>query len=234
MNKHVLIFRHLECEGPGYLADYLDQAGIAHRLIRIDCGESAPEQLEPDVAGLVFMGGPMSVNDPLPWLNAELNLVRAAAKTGLPVLGHCLGGQIISKALGATIAPMGFREIGWHPVERCDNAAPSEWLGELPASFDAFHWHGEHFTLPTGAQHLLRSAACEHQAYALGNMLALQCHVEMTPALVHEWCRLYARELDAPTGSVQDAEAMTAGLDTKTAQLNRIADTLYGHWISRL
>lgn len=234
MAKHVLIFRHLECEGPGYLAEYFDQAGIAWKLVRIDADERVPEKLHADVAGLVFMGGPMSVNDPLPWLEPEFNLVRQAAATGLPVLGHCLGGQIISKALGATVSPMGFREIGWHDVERCDDAAPSAWLGKLPRSFSAYHWHGEHFTLPEGAAHLLRSAACENQAYALGNMLALQCHVEMTPALVREWCRLYASELDAPTGSVQDADAMTEALEDRTRQLNRIAQTLYGHWASLL
>ena len=234
MAKQVLIFRHLECEGPGYLSDYLDQAGIAWRLVRVDANEPVPAKLSTDVAGLVFMGGPMSVNDPLPWIEPELNLVRAATDSGLPVLGHCLGGQIISKALGARVSPMGFREIGWHSVERCDDAAPSPWLGQLPEHFTAFHWHGEHFTLPDGAHHLLRSAACENQAYALGTTLALQCHVEMMPALVREWCRLYANELDMPTGSIQDAEAMTAALEDRTRQLNRIADTLYGHWTSLL
>lgn len=234
MAKHVLIFRHLECEGPGYLSEYLDQAGVVWKLVRIDANEPVPSKLQADVAGLVFMGGPMSVNDPLPWIEPELSLVRQAADAGLPVLGHCLGGQIISKALRATVSPMGFREIGWHDVERCDDDRSSSWLGDLPGSFAAFHWHGERFTLPEGAQHLLRSAACENQAYALGNMLALQCHVEMTPPLVREWCSLYASELDTPTGSVQSAEAMTAELEDKTKQLNRTAETLYGHWTSLL
>lgn len=103
--KSLRIFRHLACEGPGYLADFLRRQG----KIYIDQGREVPTRLD-DVLGLVFMGGPMSVNDPLPWVELELDLIRRAASQRLPILGHCLGGQLISKALGGTVAPGSVKE----------------------------------------------------------------------------------------------------------------------------
>lgn len=228
------IFRHVDCEGPAYFAEFLDERGIPYRLIAIDQGEAVPAT-PAGASGLVFMGGPMSVNDDLPWLHAELALIHQATQAGLPLLGHCLGGQLISKALGARVGPQPVREIGWHEVERTDSAAARDWLGELPARFEAYHWHGETFEPPPGAQLLLRSAACAHQAYVLGdNILALQCHVEMTAPLVREWAQRYAHELDDPAPSVQDTTQMTTNLTARIDTLHRVARTLYTRWIQTL
>ena len=101
--KPLTIFRHIACEGPGYLDRVLKRCSIPYRLVRIDLNEAVPRDLE-ETSGLVFMGGPMSVNDPLPWISQELELIQAAQACGLPVLGHCLGGQLISKALGGTVS----------------------------------------------------------------------------------------------------------------------------------
>ena len=175
--KPIYIFRHITCEGPGYFGEYLNRHQIPSRLIAIDRGDSVPISID-DMGGLVFMGGPMSVNDPLPWIDAELKLIRLAHQADLPVLGHCLGGQLIAKALGAAVRANTVKEIGWHEVRK--NTEPSSWLAGLPLSFEAFHWHGETFDIPEGAVHLLESQWCQHQAFACGRMLALQFHVEMT------------------------------------------------------
>lgn len=231
--KPVRIFRHIACEGPGYLAELLDRHGLPYEVVAIDHGAAVPAAVD-GCSALVFMGGPMSVNDPLGWIPQELALIRAAVAQGLPVLGHCLGGQLISKALGGAVTRNPVKEIGWHPVERLEGGAAQGWLGELPRRFDVFHWHGETFSLPPGATLLLRSDHCAHQGFALGPTLALQCHIEMTGPLVREWAARYQEEIAAPSPTVQSAAQMTAGLKERLAALRRVADPLYGHWLAPL
>lgn len=136
--KPILIFRHTESEGPGYFGEYLDLRGLSYKVICVDQGEVVPTSIE-HASALVFMGGPMSVNDPLPWIEPELNLIRQAVEKEMPVLGHCLGGQLISKALGGSIGANPVKEFGWLEVTQQDNAATRAWLGELPQNFTAFH-----------------------------------------------------------------------------------------------
>lgn len=174
--------------------------------------------------GLVFMGGPMSVNDDLPWIEPTLDLVRAAHARSVPVLGHCLGGQLVAKALGASVAANPRKEIGWFPV-RCRAPFP-----RLDEKFDAFHWHGETFTLPVGAQHLFESDACPNQGFRIGNTLALQFHVEMLANMVPAWAQKYAGEIAKPTATVQGFDAMTRHLDQHIAELHRVADAIYDVW----
>ena len=231
--KPVYIFRHVACEGPGYLADVLARREIPHRLVRVDEGEPIPPS--PDGAsGLVFMGGPMSANDPLPWLQEEISLIQRAAGQGVPLLGHCLGGQLISKALGAQVTPNPVKEIGWYPVERVPGPEAAALLGPLPSRFIAYHWHGETFSLPDGVAPALRSDYCERQAWVKGNVLALQCHVEMTAEMVREWARLYADELVFDSASVQSAAAMMDGLDERVRESQGAANVLYEHWLGHL
>ena len=231
--KPIRIFRHIDCEGPGYLAEVLDRRAVPYEIIAIDMDAPVPASLD-NVSALVFMGGPMSANDTLPWIGEELALIRRAASLGLPLLGHCLGGQLISKALGAEVRANLVKEIGWHPVWPVHSAGAEHWLKDLPASFEAYHWHGETFDLPAGAVPLLASRHCTNQAYGLGNILAFQCHVEVTGAMVREWARRYAAEIAEPTESVQDAAAMTADLDRRAGILNRHADMLYERWLAGL
>ncbi|MEJ2509850.1 MAG: type 1 glutamine amidotransferase [Gammaproteobacteria bacterium] len=229
----LLIFRHVTCEGPGYLGEFLERHNVAYRIVAVDQGEPVPAELG-DAPGLVFMGGPMSVNDPLPWVQRELALICRAADAGRPVLGHCLGGQLIAKALGGQVGSNGQREIGWLPVERVDGAPARDWLDGLPPAFEVFHWHGETFSLPDGAANILRSEACAHQGFVLDNILALQCHVEMTAPMVSEWSHLYADELDDPAPTVQSAEQIQNRLDERITASRRAADALYTHWIEAL
>ncbi|MEK7734324.1 MAG: type 1 glutamine amidotransferase, partial [Pseudomonadota bacterium] len=119
--REIVIFRHAAHEGPGYLASYLDRRGLPWRLVRVDRRESPPDSLA-GVSGLVLMGGPMSVNDRLPWIPPLLRLIREAVDKDIPVLGHCLGGQLMAKALGGRVTRSRVKEIGWLPVETVDNA----------------------------------------------------------------------------------------------------------------
>jgi GMP synthase-like glutamine amidotransferase len=145
------IFRNALTEGPGYFATYLDRQAIPWRLVKLDAGEAVPADPR-EFAGLVFMGGPMSVNDDLPWIAPVLRLIRDAVDADVPVLGHCLGGQLMSKALGGSVGRNPIKEIGWGEVAVLDSPAARQWFGHASKSFTSFHWHGETFTIPPGAE----------------------------------------------------------------------------------
>ena len=230
--KPVAIFRHAATEGPGYFATYLDAHNVPWRVIRVDGGESVPES-PLEFSGLAFMGGPMSVNDDLPWIAPELRLIRCAVAGGVPVLGHCLGGQLIAKALGGVVTRNPVKEIGWGRVDVLPNDTARAWFGAGLRSFDSFHWHGEAFSIPSGAARLLSSPHCENQAFALGPHFGMQCHVEMTPELIRAWCRDWGKEVEAlarRVPSVQTPAQMTERIEERVAGLNAIADRLYDRW----
>jgi GMP synthase-like glutamine amidotransferase len=232
--KPVAIFRHIPIEGPGYLAEFLTDQQIPYNLIRIDEHDTIPTNPQ-EYSGLVFMGGSMSVNDDLPWISHSLDLIRAAIVADVPVLGHCLGGQLISKALGAEVTVGPVKEIGWGRVATTDNDVARAWFDGL-LQFDSFHWHGETFSLPDGATHILQSEFCNNQAYAIGKHLALQCHVEMTEEMVKIWCEHGIDEINAASASpaVQTPAEMQINLSQKVSELNRVADRLYSRWIKGL
>jgi GMP synthase-like glutamine amidotransferase len=232
--KPIAIFRHASHEGPGYLAEFLDTQQIPWQLIAIDAGDAVPCSAEA-YSGLVFMGGPMSVNDDLPWIPPVLALIRDAVARDIPVLGHCLGGQLISRALGGTVSRNPLKEIGWGEVTVADNDTARAWLGAVQ-NFQAFHWHGETFSLPQGATLLLSSAHCANQAWAIGKHLALQCHVEMTAAMIISWCEIGAGEIAASKNSpaVQSAGEMQRHMAEELPRLREVATQLYTAWIAGL
>ena len=234
--KPVAIFRHTQTEGPAYFATYLERNGIPYRVIKIDAGEAVPVDASA-FAGLCFMGGPMSVNDDLPWISQVLALIRDAVAREVPVLGHCLGGQLMAKALGAQVTRNPVKEIGWGTVEVLRQPEARLWLGDDLRSFLSFHWHGETFAIPEGATRLLASPWCANQAFALGKHFAMQCHVEMTPELILTWCRDWAKEVEALAGrvpSVQTPAEMEADINDKVRALNAVADRIYDRWSSGL
>jgi GMP synthase-like glutamine amidotransferase len=227
----VLISRHAAGEGPGYFAEFLDRHAIPYRVIKIDKNETLPASIA-EFSGLAFMGGPMSVNDDLPWIPQALDLIRQATAACKPVLGHCLGGQLISKALGGAVGANPVREIGWFEVKATPEGGA--WLNGLGSEFDVFHWHGETFTIPPGATRILENAACANQGFVIGKTLALQCHVEMTAHMVRAWARIGAKEIARPSATIQSAAQMTAGLDERIQRLHRVADRLYLRWMQNL
>ena len=206
--KPVAIFRHSATEGPGYFATYLDRTGVPWQLVRVDAQEAVPADAD-RFSGLVFMGGPMSVNDDLPWIAPALRLIRQAVARHVPVLGHCLGGQLMAKALGGSVSRAQFKEIGWSEVDIVRDDAADAWFPPTVKSFVTFHWHGETFTIPPGARRVLTGPWCENQGFALGPHLGLQCHIEMTEELVQSWCDTGRREIERSLGpAVQSAPDM--------------------------
>src|SRR5919198_1022602 len=213
--KPVAIFRASPTEGPGYFATYLERRGIPWQLVALDAGERVPRDAR-KYSGLVFMGGPMSVNDDLPWIAPALELARDAVRKDVPLLGHCLGGQLISK------------EIGWGEVRVADNEVAREWLGDVQ-TFLSFHWHGESFTIPPGATRVMENAHCANQGFALGRHFGMQCHVEMTEELVKSWLASGAQEIAASRASpaVQDPDDITRELAPRLTALNEVANRIY-------
>jgi len=186
-------------------------------------------------AGLAFMGGPMSVNDDLPWIIPALELVRDAVRKDVPVLGHCLGGQLMAKAFGGAVRATPVKEIGWGEVRVAVNGVAREWLGSLQ-SFESFHWHGESFSIPPGGTRVLENAHCANQAFAIGKHFGMQCHVEMTGELVRDWLRGGAREIERSKDSpgVQKPAEIERDLERRVSALHAVADRIYDRWIEGL
>ena len=212
----------------------MDSRQLPWQLFKLDAGDAVPQ--DPDAyAGFVFMGGPMSVNDDLPWIPAVLKLIRAAIAADQPCLGHCLGGQLMSKALGGTVSKNPVKEIGWNPVRVEDSDTARDWLGNDLHEWTTFQWHGETFTIPPGASRILSGGACANQAYVIGKSLGMQCHVEMTAQMIESWCRDWAKEApDASLPSVQTPEEIQTSMENNLQTLNRVADRLYARWVSGL
>ena len=232
--KPVIIFRFLGREGAGFLGDFLSAQNIPWQLHEIDLGKPAPSSILA-YSGMVLMGGPMSVNDDLPWIAPILGLVREAMDNEIPVLGHCLGGQLMSKALGTEITKNNIKEIGWGEVTVSNNDAAKHWFAEIE-TFNAFHWHGETFALPASATHLLASPHCQNQAWSIGKHLAFQTHIEMTTEMVQKWCEEGTEELQesAASPAVQQADAMQETLPVHVYFLNKVANQVYTQWIQGL
>jgi GMP synthase-like glutamine amidotransferase len=235
--KPVAIFCFSPTDGPGYFATFLDSCGIPWTIFKLHAGEVVPADLS-SYSGFVFMGGPMSVNDDLPWNPPILELIREAVRNDQPCLGHCLGGQLISKALGGTVTKNPVKEIGWGQVEAVNNAAAKEWLDDI-SRFTAFQWHGETFSVPLGAERILVGAYCENQAFVLGKHLAIQCHIEMTAETIEIWCTDGAREIEDEVSqhravAVQNPEQIRAAMPGSLPGLNAIARKLYEKWVRGL
>ena len=232
----VAIFRHSPTEGPGYFAIFLEQQGIPWKLIAIDEGENVPATAD-GFSGLCFMGGPMSVNDPLPWIDSVCALIRDAAVKNVPVIGHCLGGQLMSKALGGEVTRNPVKEIGWSKASSENDALAKHWLGELTGKNNTvFQWHGETFSIPSGATRLLGNAYCANQMFVIGPHLGMQCHIEMTPEMIATWSEQWADEVVAAADhpSVQTPETMLQEIATGLPAMRQLSEQLYAVWIREL
>lgn len=224
----VVAFRHVPFEGLGLIQPALDDRGIPVEfpdLFRDD----APLPDVSTAGGLIFMGGPMSVNDDLPFVEQEIQFIRQAIGRGQPVLGVCLGSQLIAKALGAKVYKNSSKEIGWFDVHVTDAGRQDPILSGLESTETVFHWHGETFDLPPGATWLAYSDACRHQAFRIhSNVYGLQFHLEVTPEMIRDWCLQDAncgdvRELDSPLNP-----------DLHSERLAGLSRVVFGRWCDLL
>ncbi len=239
VTKPIAIVRQSDADGPAYFATFLQQRDLAYQEIRIDRGESVPEHAN-QFSGIAFMGGPMSVNDPLPWIPASLALIRDAISRDIPLIGHCLGGQLISKALGGEITRnSNGKEIGWHRIEVTDPTLGRHWLG-TDDGWVGFHWHGETFTLPPGAQWLARSEACTNQAYTFGPHIGMQFHIEMDESTISHWCEEGEPEVSAARSKpdvypyVMTTQQIAKVTSEYLPAMRVVANHLYRRWVQNL
>ena len=200
MKRNIFVFQHVDCEGPGAFG------GSAAALEIRDPSRRLPSRDEIAASsGLIVLGGPMGVyeTERYPWMTEEIDRVACAVRAGKPVLGVCLGSQILAAALGARVYPHARKEIGWDDIELLAGARDDPLLTGLPSTVKAFHWHGDTFDLPAGAVHLASSRTCRNQAFRFGpNAWGLQCHLEIDRDDPLNWAQVYCeevRETGAPT-----------------------------------
>jgi len=231
----VLILQHQTPERPAYLATWLEQHNIAYETRCAGTGEEFPATIEP-YSALAVMGGGMSANDPLLSNRQAEILILQAVRLDRPVIGHCLGGQLMSRALGGTVGASPQPEIGWQPIEYEDHPLVAHWFGSNPTP-TVIQWHYDAFTVPLGATRLAGSAACPNQAWALGPHLAMQFHIEMDEPKVYNWVKdddplwADAREKYA---SVQHSDAIVQGIESYLIQHQATADHIYQTWLSTI
>lgn len=232
----VLVLQHLNEDAPGYLGDWLDAQGVAWHLRCAEAGETYPESLR-GYRGLAVLGGAWSANDERPTLRQAEALIREADALGIPVLGHCLGGQLLARALGGRVEKLQRPEVGWWPIAHTGSEAARAWFGEEPAH-TVYQWHQDGFVaLPAGAELLASSPACAHQAFAVGPHLGMQFHIEITPQKIAIWLgetgEGYALNVRRFPESVQDPDAMNAATPRHQSGSQALADRIYATWRSR-
>ncbi len=231
--KPVLVLQHLTGDGPAWLGRWLHREGVPFEVRNTEAGQDFPPSIE-GFGALAILGGEMSANDPLPSLRQAERLILQAMERGVPVIGHCLGGQLMARALGRSIGPSPAPEVGWQPMVVSDDPVAREWFGAAGPRV-VFQWHYEAFDLPAGAVRLAGSTACPNQAFAIGPHLGMQFHIEVDEEKVDRWSRdTGARFLDALAAhpaSVQDGDAMRRELAEHLAAHQALADRLYRRWL---
>jgi GMP synthase-like glutamine amidotransferase len=231
--KPVLILQHQIPENAAYLITWLERNRIQYQVINAGSGETFPASIEP-YAALAVMGGGMSSNDSLLSNRQAEILILQAIHRDIPVIGHCLGGQLMARALGATVQASPQPEIGWQPIAYEDTSLVQEWFGEAPTD-TVIQWHYESFSIPTGAVRLARSPACPNQAFAYGKHLAMQFHIEIDENKIHSWVSDDDPKWTAARAqydTVQDKIEMLAGIPYHLAQHWATADSIYRRWLS--
>jgi GMP synthase-like glutamine amidotransferase len=219
----ILAFRHIPFEHLGLIADSLAEHAIECRYVDLYAASESPSPEDAD--GFIFMGGPMSVNDDLGYIRQELRLIEQAAALGKPVLGVCLGAQLIAKALGSRVYKNAVKEIGWFDVRFTETARQDLLFAGLDGPETVFHWHGETFDLPPGAALLASSDACRHQAFRVGaHVYGLQFHLEVTPPMIADWCAQ-----DANCGDMREIEA-PIDPHYNAPRLRELSRRIFGSW----
>ena len=231
--KPVLILEHQLPENSAYLSTYLQNHNIPYVIFNTDVNQVFPSSIEP-YSALAIMGGSMSANDHIYTSRQAEILILQAIQCDIPVIGHCLGGQLISKALGGTVSKSCKPEIGWQPIKYSNHLLTKAWFGDDPTNM-VMHWHYESFSIPDGATLLATSAACQNQAFCIDKVLAMQFHIEIDTEKTIRW----ANDIDPvwdqaiiDYDSVQNKEEMLDGIDKYLVKHRQTADHIYGYWVS--
>ena len=234
MSNHapVLILQHLHADGPAYLGSWLVEQGIAYEVFNAEAGQVFPSRID-GYRALAVLGGEMSANDPLPSLRRAEALIREAMARGTPVLGLCLGAQLMARSLGASVSASPAPEVGWHAVTVSDDEHARHWFREV-RSPTVFQWHYEAFALPSGAKRLASSAACANQAFAVGPHLGLQFHVEVDMPKLLAWTHANDARYEAAHrghASVHAPQRMREDALKVLVTQQRMARHIYRRWL---
>jgi GMP synthase (glutamine-hydrolysing) len=225
----IWVLQHHPVENLGAIADALEEAALAWQYVRVFDGAPIPADMK-GAGGLIVMGGPETVYqlDRYPYLRDELRLIETALRDNKPILGVCLGAQLLAAALGASVKRGESREIGWYPVRLADAANGDRLMRELPAEFMAAHWHSDVFELPNRAVALASSAKTEFQAFRFGaNAYGLLFHAEITQERLNRLVSEFGEDLKR-VGI--DGDAFVNQAPAHLPALSEIGATIFSRW----
>jgi GMP synthase-like glutamine amidotransferase len=233
--KPVAVLQHYAHDGVGFFGEHLRARGVAMQVFELFNADTAPASLG-TFGGLCLLGGPMSVNDDWGALRDGERLVLEALRTDVPVLGHCLGGQLMSRALGGQVTRAPCAEIGWSQVDVQDDPAARDWLGS--EAFPAFQWHSETFTVPSTARLIATGIYCRHQAFAIGSLhIGVQFHCEIDRQKIESWLSPpESNDIDrfADSPAVHRVDVIRATTEKWLADGQKAAAGIYDRWLARL
>ncbi len=229
----VLVLQHTTEDTPAYLGTWLDRQGLRWHCPCAEAGNAYPASVR-GYRALAVLGGEWSANDERASLRHAEALIREAVALDVPVIGHCLGGQLMARALGGQVTRLPEPEIGWLALQHTGSPQATNWLGAEPHAV-VYQWHYDSFTaLPAGATLLASSGACAHQAFALGPHLAMQFHIEITPEKIEAWLQqpgtVYPQTLQAGVRTVQAPATMRAATAQHQRASEALADRIYTAW----
>ncbi len=230
--SHVTCFQHIDCEGPGSVLEILKNKNIALKVVKPFRGENIPEKIGD---GLIVLGGPMGVyeQNEYSWMNLEISAIQECLKKQIPVLGICLGAQMLAHAAGGTVYKGIQPEVGWYPIRLSNEGRWDPLLLGLPEEVMAFHWHGDTFSLPLDAVRLAGSSNYPNQLFKLGNnAYGFQCHLETTEEMIKEWVLVYEKELE-PKGSLP-RQPIEKNLQANASNLRNTAETVFSRFAALL
>ncbi len=235
MTHGILVVQHSRNEGPAALAAFLDAQNIGWTLCRLDRGEPLPDPLT-GWRAVALLGGTMSAyDDSVPFLAAELRFIERLLRADCPVLGICLGAQLLARVLGARVAAMPAREIGWHPVRMSPQAASLlSWEMAAIEVPRVFQWHGDAFELPAGSERLFMGDACPEQGFRVGTRtIAVQFHPEVDEPTLRQWLRAEAAWLARQGGrpQVQTGSEILGEAVARLAAVRPLSEALYRAWL---
>ncbi len=225
----VLFIKHRDIEGPGTIADFLEDNKLPYTVLDLSSGDKVPK-LEKDFQVVVCLGGPMNVyeEEKYRFLKEEDILLKRIAEDNVPFLGICLGAQLIAKATGAGVTKNPEKEIGWYKIVLTDNGLKDDLFKDLPEVFKVFQWHGDTFGIPQGGKRLAFSELCQNQALKYGrNIYGIQFHVEVTKDMISQWLDAYTGELESVRGIVSDKKKMLEDYATLEKDYMKQAERFY-------
>lgn len=226
----VYIICHADCEPSSYLCEFFARNNILYEKINALEDDTSSFDFT-NTSGLIFMGGPYSVNDDLPWLSHEIQFIRRAIEMNIPMMGVCFGAQLLTKVLGAKVEKAEYMETGWHQITVDKSRLSHLPTLELDSSIEVFEWHEDVFSTPKNAIPIFAGENHENQGYVMGNILVMQFHLEMTEHMVMEWLERYEGCMPKPSKFVQNHEQISKNLQPRLEDLHIQADIIYSWWL---